>query len=99
MRTEVLRKAIDTYGESAQMIVAIEELSELQKELTKELRNKGDKNHIAEEMADVSIMLSQLSMIFNNTDKVLNWEERKVARLEEALTPKCDGDSCPIVYE
>ncbi len=98
-RSEVIRKAIDTYGEKNQIVVAIEELSELQKELTKEIRGKGNKEHVAEEMADVSIMLSQLSMIYKNTDKVLKWEETKLARLEETLTPKCDGDSCPIFYE
>ena len=43
-----------------QIIVAIEELSELQKELTKSLRDKIDKEHLTEEIADVKIMLEQV---------------------------------------
>lgn len=58
-------KAIETFGTTNQTIVAIEELSELQKELTKTLRGEMNFDHVVEEIADVEIMLDQLKMMFN----------------------------------
>ena len=57
------KAAIENYGDM-QVVVAIEELSELQKELTKYLRCKPDPYHIAEEIADVEIMVEQMKMKF-----------------------------------
>ena len=54
---EVLEAALSAYGSEIQRVVAIEELSELQKELCKSLRGQTDRQHIAEEIADVQIML------------------------------------------
>lgn len=92
----IMEAAIAKWGEPAQMIVAIEELSELQKALCKYLRfaerYDGDDpelgvmvNNIREEMADVSIMLSQLELIFGDvTDREIWKLERLERRLEEA---------------
>ena len=85
MRKMTLKKAIATYGIEAQQVVAIEELSELQKEITKNLRGKGDLDHMAEEIADVRIMLEQLMMAFDLHGKVEDWEAKKVTRLENNL--------------
>lgn len=85
---DIITAAIDTYGTEHQIIVAIEELSELQKELTKILRGKGNKGHLAEEMADVRIMLSQLGFIFNNFEAVTKWEGVKLNRLWSAIHPE-----------
>lgn len=63
------------------MIVAIEELSELQKEICKYLRGKGDMQHIAEEVADVEIMIEQLTMAFNIRADVIRWRRKKFERL------------------
>lgn len=92
----IMEAAIAKRGKPAQMIVAIEELSELQKALCKYLRfaNRFDGddpelgvlvNSIREEMADVSIMLSQLELIFGDvTDKEIWKLERLDRRLKEA---------------
>ena len=82
---EVLKAAIAHYGVQNQVIVAIEELSELQKELTKYLRGQADERHINEEMADVEIMLEQLKLMFGNRAAVTYWEHKKVDRLRERL--------------
>lgn len=95
---DIITAAIDKYGEDQQIIVAIEELSELQKELTKHLRGEGNQKHIAEEMADVRIILSELGFIFNNFEKVMEWEGVKLNRLWKQIHP-CDGDSCPIRWD
>ena len=76
---------IDKFGDK-QLIVAIEELSELQKELCKHLRGKTDVDHIVEEIADVCIMLCQLMLYFNISETdVLKVIDEKIKRTEERL--------------
>lgn len=87
--SEVLQRALDTYGSSLQIAMVFEEMSELQKELCKYLRGRGSFEHIAEEIADVEIMLEQMMMLFCCADDVRDWRRRKVARLKKRL----DGDS------
>lgn len=59
-------------GEEANIVIAIEELSELQKELTKISRSVSkDKFGLIEEMADVLIMLASLQLGYNIEDRVL----------------------------
>ena len=82
---KILEGAIEKWGATAQVVVAIEELSELQKELCKYLRGRGSFEHIAEEIADVEIMLEQMKMLFFCTDEVRNVRRRKVERLKERL--------------
>lgn len=49
-------------GLDHEAVVCIEELSELQKEITKLLRGKGDLNALASELADVYICLNTLEI-------------------------------------
>lgn len=56
---------ISKYGIEHQVIVAIEELSELQKELCKFIRKSGNLSNIAEEIADVQLMLWQMQTVFD----------------------------------
>lgn len=53
------------------LIIGMEELSELQKEISKLIRNKGDKIAILEEMADVSVILEELKYICNIDDQLI----------------------------
>lgn len=79
-------KAIVKYGVHNQCVVAVEELSELQKEVCKAVRGQLNKEHLTEELADCWIVIEQLKMMFNITDadvqKVV-WQ--KTARLKERL--------------
>ena len=50
------------------MIKAIEEMSELQKELCKTLIGKENRDSLIEEIADVQIMLDQLKLIVSNIE-------------------------------
>lgn len=81
----ILEGAIKKFGVRPQVIVAIEEMAELQKELTKWLRGKRNPAGLLEEMADVSIMLNQLELIFG--DPV----EEEIAKLER-LEGMVQGD-------
>lgn len=83
--TEVLQRALDTYGSVPQITMVFEEMSELQKELCKYLRGKCSLASIAEEIADVEIMLEQMKMLFCCTDDVRNERRRKVERLKDRL--------------
>lgn len=79
----VYNAALVKYGAENQMIVAVEELSECQKEVCKILRGGRDFRHLAEEIADSMIMLEQLTMIFSLQDCVENYMELKINRLDE----------------
>lgn len=80
--------ALRIYGAQAQITMVFEEMSELQKELCKFLRGNTDANtlsNIAEEIADVEIMLDQMKLEFECADAVEEWRAQKVARLRERL--------------
>ena len=64
-RTQVYAQALDTFGTINQLVVALEELSEVQKEICKAMRSEVNLQHLAEEIADASIMLEQLRLIFD----------------------------------
>jgi hypothetical protein len=81
---EIYQKAFEKFGQ-LQITKAIEEMSELQKELCKLLLGKGDREHIAEEMADVEIMLGQLKEMFTNKILVTGYKAEKLQRLEKLL--------------
>lgn len=81
----VLQRALNTYGSDLQIVVTMEEMSELQKELCKYMRGKYSPASIAEEIADVEIMLEQMKMLFCCSDDVSSVRRRKVERLKERL--------------
>lgn len=86
-RDNLLKLAIQAWGEPAQMLMAIEEMSELTKELCKAFRADDEKmpavrEHIVEEIADCKIMLRQMELIFGAAD---DWEQMKLQRLEDQL--------------
>ena len=81
VRREILTAAIKHYGVGAQWSKAIEELSEL----IRALARADDIKNIAEEMADVRIMLDQLEIIFHNREQVRKYELEKLKRLSERI--------------
>ena len=82
----VIRQVIDVKGHKHQTIVAIEELSELQKELCKALRGRDNHKEILEETADVMICLLQIREMYNIREDELQKEiNEKLQRLEERL--------------
>ena len=88
-RSEILERAVRTYGPDAQLKMMIEEMSELTKAICKlwrtapgsldELHAKGS---IIEEAADVQIMLDQIKIIVGDTKQV---EAKKLTRLLSRL--------------
>ena len=84
-RHAIYGEAIETFGVQAQLVVAVEELSELQKELCKALRFGPVKEHLAEEIADATIMLEQLRRIFDLDFEVCSIMDEKVKRLQKRV--------------
>ena len=89
--TDIYKQAIDTYGVRAQKLMAIEEMSELTKEICKDFRGKLDREHLIEEMADVTIMLDQMLLIYKiSGEEIISMCERKMNRLKERLEKQND---------
>jgi NTP pyrophosphatase (non-canonical NTP hydrolase) len=85
-RQQIYRQILSQFGNTMQSIVAIEEMSELQKALAKYLRglqyhDYGDVlANIREEIADVQIMLDQLKLVFDSDNTVEQIIDDKLQR-------------------
>ena len=88
--TDVLKRAITTYGKEEQMMMRVEEASELIQAINKVRRAKNDAEeieameHLAEEVADCFIVLMQMKLMVckKSVDEILNY---KMNRLKENL--------------
>ena len=92
------QETMDRYGIEMQSLVAMEELSEMQKAISKLVRNpeektkplefKGLRHNLVEEMADVLICMDQLIEYYQIQgieiqDSIQAKQERQAKRLEE----------------
>lgn len=82
---ELYRLALSTYGPKAQTLMVMEEMAELQKELCKHARGADNRAAIAEELADVEIMLEQMAILHDCESLVAGYKRHKLDRLEERL--------------
>ena len=81
---EVLEAAIDKYSPVLQSVVAMEEMGELIQEISKDLRGKGNVERMAEEIADVQIMLEQLVIMHDCAGKVQGYKAAMDMAMAEA---------------
>jgi NTP pyrophosphatase (non-canonical NTP hydrolase) len=84
-RAQVYCMALDKFGSCNQLVVAIEEMSEVQKEICKAIRGKVDMMHLAEEVADATIMLEQIRLMFGINGEVCAVMDAKVERLRQKI--------------
>ena len=82
---QVVNNAINHYGIFLQKLVAIEEMAELIKEIVKSFRGEKNRENIVEEIADVEIMMQQLSLIYDCTFDVVEMRRKKIERLKTRL--------------
>jgi NTP pyrophosphatase (non-canonical NTP hydrolase) len=83
---KLLEQATIKWGEPIQLIMVMEEASELIKEISKYFRGENNRENIIEEVSDVYIMLEQMRIIFNINDNELNANiNKKMKKLEEKL--------------
>ena len=89
----IFEQAIETYGKDMQLNVAVEELSELIKEICKSKRGNDNRDNIIEEMADCYIMLEQLEIIFDvKPAEILVAIDQKMIRLKNRIEALEKGD-------
>ena len=92
-KRKVLREAIAFYGKEHQILKAIEEMSELTKELAIALeettKGRGVDNNltnkIISELADVEITIEQIEMMFLCTQKKEQVKREKIDRLKKQI--------------
>lgn len=84
-RKAVYAEAVERYGVEAQCLMVVEEMSELTKEICKISRGKIDLEGLADEIADVTIMLEQLRIMYDLNDAVCEHMDMKVRRLCKRL--------------
>lgn len=78
----IYQQALDKWGIEAQVMMAIEECAELITALCHLYR--GRRTNIIEEIADVIIMIEQLSLIFGE-EEIDKAKQIKLARLKEMI--------------
>lgn len=87
MKQELIQKLIDKNGIQIQSNIAMEECAELIQAISKCLRSKEIvpmtvREHLIEEMADVSICLDQLKVMYCIDDyEIDSWKKMKEERL------------------
>ena len=103
---QLLERVITANGMNKQLDVAIEELSELIQAICKIKRRDSITNesfavkgNLAEEMADVEIILAELKLLFDNEDNVKKWKNYKLDRLEKRLNEKYSFETMSGVYD
>lgn len=71
--------------------MAIEEMSELTKEICKDFRGKLDREHLIEEMADVTITIDQMMLMYKiSRFEIEQMRIKKMERLKERLEKQND---------
>ena len=81
-----IKEILDNYSAEAQTIKAIEELAELQAELSRMLIRQGNRDAMKGELADVFIMITQLMAIFDidpaELDEIVEFKlDRQIRRI------------------
>ena len=86
-QTEVCQTIANYYGDDSQLYMAIEEMSELTKEICKYKRLPSNYDKLADEIADVKIMIEQLEYIFgvsNEVEERINYKlDRQLRRIDQ----------------
>lgn len=108
MSEDKIQRIFRHYGEQSQLMKAQEELRELDEAIQKliDLRSKGTdtrttffhternflKDHIAEELADVRIMLDQIAFGLGIEKRCAEWREFKINRQLERIQNENKGN-------
>lgn len=83
---ELYKRALKDWGKEPQMMQVIEEMSELTKEILKNINRKKDNiAELIEETADVEIMLGQLKCCYDIEKKVADYKSEKMKKIAQRL--------------
>lgn len=83
---ELYKRALRVWGKEPQMLQVVEEMSELIKEILKNVNRKKDNiSALIEETADVEIMLGQLKCCYDIAEEVANYKAEKLKLINQRL--------------
>ena len=85
----ILAKLIAANGDEYQEKVAIEECSELIQAICH--KHRGREHKIAEDIADVEIMIEQLKIINNCSEEVSDFKEKKMELIKSKVESAVKG--------
>lgn len=85
MNDDALRESIGKHGIDLKQVICMEELAELQKEISKCIRHEGSVEHLEEEIADVLICIRMLLLMYGikveEVQQFINFKiDRQIAR-------------------
>lgn len=82
---KILNDSLDILDDRA-MIIAMEELAELQQAVSKGLRDKLNYENLCEEIADTLIVLEWVKAKYNvREEDVENWKQTKLLRMKDRI--------------
>ena len=82
----ILKEGLIQLSLNTQLIIAIEELSELQKEICKDKRGLYNSEHMAEEMSHAIFMIDQLLVVYDNENLVQGYYNKAIQRYKNLLS-------------
>lgn len=92
---EIVQQGVKYYGKEKQSIVCMDECAELMQAILKELRGKSNKNHLAEEMADVIICIETLKHIYGiSSENISSWIVKKQERTRKGIVDETSHRCC-----
>lgn len=83
-RIELYKKALEQWGIHPQVRMTFEECSELMDTLSKAYRKRATKEDVITELADVSIIVEQMALLFGY-EEYEEERERKLLKLQNKL--------------
>lgn len=84
MLHSIEQRIVEKFGKEKQTIIAMEEMAELTKELSKNLRGADNRMQILEEMADVEICMSEIRLMHGiQLNELAATMDEKLKRTEE----------------
>lgn len=87
-RNKLYESAVKKWGQDAQMMQLIEEMSELTTAIMHRRRVVGTEDSVLEEMADVEVMLEQAKLIINRPQDFNRYKNSKLLRLKDMVEAK-----------
>lgn len=78
---QYIKEMIDTLGKETTLVIAMEELAELQQQVSKLYRGKGNIENLTEEIADVCICIDLITKVSGVKEEQLeSWINKKMER-------------------
>lgn len=79
---DIVKSSIARYGKNLQSIVCMEELAELAKEVSKQLRRSGNKECLIEEIADVCVCIEMITQLYDinsvEVQKMIDFKQNRM---------------------